>query len=90
MGNTSVSEFPAFVRNGILCSMLHEVFFALGEGLAGGEDNEAGMVWGCNCSGGQLAFSDLVCLDTLLHIVEGFQKGWEDNYPVMFTRNGRS
>ena len=38
-----VKEAPAFVVNRILCSMINEAFFVLGEGLASAEDR--GMVW---------------------------------------------
>jgi len=55
-----VKEAPAFVVNRILCSMINEAFFVLGEGLASAEDIDKGMVLGCNHPIGPLALSDLV------------------------------
>jgi 3-hydroxybutyryl-CoA dehydrogenase len=69
-----VNEAPAFVVNRILCSMLNEAFYALGEGLASAEDIDKGMVLGCNHPIGPLALSDMVGLDIVLHVVEGLQK----------------
>ena len=75
-----VNEAPAFVVNRILCAMLNEAFFALGEGLASAEDIDTGMVLGCNHPIGPLALSDLVGLETLLHVVVGLQKELGDKY----------
>ena len=61
-----VNEAPAFAVNRILCPMLNEAFFVLGEGVASAEDIDKGMVLGCNHPIGPLALSDLVGLDTLL------------------------
>lgn len=89
-----VNEAPAFVVNRILCTMLNEAFFALGEGLASPEDIDIGMVLGCNHPIGPLALSDLVGLETLLHVVEGLHKELGDKYrpaPVLvqLVRAGR-
>lgn len=69
-----VNEAPAFVVNRLLCSMLNEAFYTLGEGLASAEDIDKGMVLGCNHPIGPLALSDMVGLDIVLHVVEGLQK----------------
>lgn len=89
-----VNEAPAFVVNRILCAMLNEAFFALGEGLASPEDIDIGMVLGCNHPIGPLALSDLVGLETLLHVVEGLHKELGDKYRpapilVQLVRAGR-
>ncbi len=89
-----VNEAPAFVVNRILCTMLNEAFFALGENLASPEDIDIGMVLGCNHPIGPLALSDLVGLETLLHVVEGLHKELGDKYrpaPVLvqLVRAGR-
>jgi 3-hydroxybutyryl-CoA dehydrogenase len=75
-----VNEAPAFAVNRILCPMLNEAFFALGEGLATAEDIDKGMVLGCNHPIGPLALSDLVGLDTLLHAIEGLHSELGDKY----------
>jgi 3-hydroxybutyryl-CoA dehydrogenase len=75
-----VNEAPAFAVNRILCPMLNEAFFVLGEGVASAEDIDKGMVLGCNHPIGPLALSDLVGLDTLLHVQENLHKELGDKY----------
>jgi 3-hydroxybutyryl-CoA dehydrogenase len=89
-----VNEAPAFAVNRILCVMLNEAFFALGEGIASPEDIDTGMVLGCNHPIGPLALSDLVGLETLLHVVEGLHRELGDKYRpapllVQMVRAGR-
>ena len=75
-----VNEAPAFAVNRVLCPMLNEAFFVLGEGVATAEDIDKGMVLGCNHPIGPLALSDLVGLDTLLHIQENLYRELGDKY----------
>ncbi|MHB8829872.1 MAG: 3-hydroxyacyl-CoA dehydrogenase NAD-binding domain-containing protein [Syntrophales bacterium] len=75
-----VKEAPAFVVNRILCLMINEAFFVLGEGLTSPEDIDKGMVLGCNQPIGPLALSDLIGNDTLLHVMEGLHKELGDKY----------
>lgn len=75
-----VNEAPAFAVNRVLCTMLNEAFYALGEGIASGEDIDKGMVLGCNHPIGPLALSDLVGLETLLRVIEGMHKELGDKY----------
>ena len=89
-----VKEAPAFAVNRILCVMLNEAFFALGEGIASPEDIDKGMVLGCNHPIGPLALSDLVGLETLLHVVNGLHRELGDKYRpapllVQLVRAGR-
>jgi len=89
-----VNEAPAFVVNRVLCTMLNEAFFALGEGLASAEDIDKGMVLGCNHPIGPLALADLVGLETLLHVIEGLHRELGDKYRpapmlVQLVRAGR-
>jgi 3-hydroxybutyryl-CoA dehydrogenase len=75
-----VNEAPAFAVNRILCPMLNEAFFVLGEGVASAEDIDKGMMLGCNHPIGPLALSDLVGLDTLLHVQENLHRELGDKY----------
>jgi len=75
-----VKEAPAFVVNRVLCSMINEAFFVLGEGLASAEDIDKGMVLGCNHPIGPLALSDLIGNETLLRVIEGLHRELGDKY----------
>ncbi|HLA27644.1 MAG TPA: 3-hydroxyacyl-CoA dehydrogenase NAD-binding domain-containing protein [Syntrophales bacterium] len=75
-----VNEAPAFAVNRILCTMLNEAYYTLGEGVASAEDIDKGMVLGCNHPIGPLALADLVGNDTLLHIMEGMHRELGDKY----------
>lgn len=75
-----VNEAPAFAVNRVLCTMLNEAFFTLGEGVASAEDIDKGMVLGCNHPIGPLALSDMIGNDTLLHIMEGLNRELGDKY----------
>ncbi len=75
-----VNEAPAFAVNRVLCTMINEAFFAVGEGVASAEDIDTGMVLGCNHPIGPLALADLVGLETLLHVIEGLHEELGDKY----------
>jgi len=75
-----VNEGPAFVVNRVLCTMINEAFFTLGDGLATPEDIDKAMMLGCNHPIGPLALADLIGNDTLLHIVEGLHAELGDKY----------
>ena len=75
-----VKESPGFCVNRILVPLINEAFFALDEGLANAEDIDKGMVLGCNHPIGPLALSDMLGLDTILHILNDFQRELGDKY----------
>lgn len=75
-----VNEAPAFAVNRVLCTMMNEAFFALGEGVASAQDIDKGMILGCNHPIGPLALGDLVGLETLLRVIEGMHKELGDKY----------
>jgi len=82
-----VNEAPAFAVNRILCTMINEAFYALGEGVATAEDIDKGMVLGCNHPIGPLALSDLIGNDTLLRVMEGLHRELGDKYrPAPYLR----
>jgi 3-hydroxybutyryl-CoA dehydrogenase len=72
IGKTVVmaADSPGFVVNRILCPMVNEAIFALGEGLASKEDIDAGMKLGASHPMGPLQLADYVGLDTLLSVME--------------------
>jgi len=75
-----VKEAPGFCVNRILCPLINEAFFVLDEGIASAEDIDKGMVLGCNHPIGPLALADMLGLDTMLHVMEDFQKDLGDKY----------
>ena len=76
-----VKEAPGFAVNRILCPMINEAIFVLAEGIASAEDIDNAMTLGANHPIGPLALADMVGLDTMLLVLEGFHKELgEDKY----------
>jgi 3-hydroxybutyryl-CoA dehydrogenase len=75
----SVKNSPGFAVNRVLCPMINEAIFAVQEGIASAEDIDAGMKLGCSHPIGPLALADLVGLDTLLSVMEVFQRDYGDS-----------
>lgn len=74
----SVKNSPGFAVNRVLCPMINEAIFALQDGVASAADIDEGMKLGCNHPIGPLALADLVGLDTLLSVMEVFQRDFGD------------
>jgi 3-hydroxybutyryl-CoA dehydrogenase len=74
----SVKNSPGFAVNRVLCPMINEAIFALQDGVASAADIDEGMTLGCNHPIGPLALADLVGLDTLLSVMEVFQRDFGD------------
>jgi 3-hydroxybutyryl-CoA dehydrogenase len=76
-----VKEAPGFAVNRILCPMINEAIFVLAEGIAAAEDIDNAMTLGANHPIGPLALADMVGLDTMLLVLEGFHREiGEDKY----------
>ena len=76
-----VKEAPGFAVNRILCPMINEAIFVLAEGIASTKDIDDGMMLGANHPIGPLALADMVGLDTILFVLDGFHKELgEDKY----------
>ena len=76
-----VQEAPGFAVNRILCPMINEAIFVLAEGIASAKDIDDGMKLGANHPIGPLALADMVGLDTILFVLDGFHKELgEDKY----------
>jgi len=74
----TVGNGPGFAVNRILCPMINEAIFALGEGLATAADIDTAMKLGCNHPIGPLALADLIGLDTLLSVMSVFYERFND------------
>ena len=81
MGKVALScnDSPGFVSNRILCPMLNEAILTLEEGVAEPEAIDGIMKLGMNHPIGPLALSDLIGLDTVLHIMNVLHEGLNDD-----------
>jgi 3-hydroxybutyryl-CoA dehydrogenase len=74
----NVKNSPGFAVNRVLVPMINEAIFVLQEGVASAAEVDEGMRLGCNHPIGPLALADLVGLDTLLSVMEVFQRDFGD------------
>ena len=72
------ADSPAFIVNRILCPMLNEAIFALGDGVGNVVDIDTGLKLGANHPMGPLTLADFVGLDTLLSIMKVMQDATGD------------
>lgn len=81
IGKTSVQvrNSPGFVVNRLLCPMINEAAFALGEGLATAAEIDEAMKLGCNHPIGPLALCDLIGLDVELAVMQVLFEGFKDS-----------
>ncbi|RJU93145.1 MAG: 3-hydroxybutyryl-CoA dehydrogenase [Candidatus Poseidoniales archaeon] len=75
----SCNDAPGFVSNRILCPMLNEAILTLQEGVAEPEAIDGIMKLGMNHPIGPLALTDLIGLDTVLHIMNVLHDGLGDD-----------
>ncbi len=73
-----VRNSPGFVVNRMLCPMINEAIFALGEGLATAAEIDEAMKLGCNHPIGPLALGDLIGLDVELAVMQVLFEGFKD------------
>jgi len=73
-----VRNSPGFVVNRLLCPMINEAIFALGEGLATAEQIDQAMKLGANHPIGPLALADLIGLDVELAVMQVLFEGFKD------------
>ena len=74
----NVKNSPGFAVNRVLCPMINEAIFTLQDGVASAADIDEAMKLGCDHPIGPLALADLVGLDTLLSVMEVFQRDYGD------------
>jgi 3-hydroxybutyryl-CoA dehydrogenase len=71
-------DSPSFIVNRVLCPMMNEAIFALGEGVGSLVDIDTGLKLGANHPMGPIELADYVGLDTLLAIMQVMQKATGD------------
>jgi 3-hydroxybutyryl-CoA dehydrogenase len=74
-----VKNSPGFVVNRLLCPMINEAIFALGEGLATPQEIDDAMKLGCNHPIGPLALCDLIGVDVELAVMQVLFEGFKDS-----------
>jgi 3-hydroxybutyryl-CoA dehydrogenase len=70
-----VGDAPGLVLGRIVCQLVNEAAFALGEGVGSAEDVDDGMTLGLNHPRGPIAWSETVGLDHVLAVLDGL---WEE------------
>ncbi|WP_332671599.1 3-hydroxybutyryl-CoA dehydrogenase [Aromatoleum sp.] len=73
-----IRNSPGFVVNRMLCPMINEAIFALGEGLATAAEIDEAMKLGCNHPVGPLALCDMIGLDVELAVMQVLFQGFND------------
>jgi 3-hydroxybutyryl-CoA dehydrogenase len=78
-----VGDSPGLVLGRIVCQLVNEAAFALGEGVGSAADIDAGMVYGLNHPRGPLGWADQIGIDEVVAVLEGlrFELG-EERYRV--------
>jgi 3-hydroxybutyryl-CoA dehydrogenase len=78
-----VGDAPGLVLGRMVCQVVNEAAFALGEGVGSAEDIDAGMIHGLNYPRGILAWADEIGLDHVYAVLEGLSEEFgEERYRV--------
>jgi 3-hydroxybutyryl-CoA dehydrogenase len=72
------NDYPGFIINRILMSMINEAVYCLYHGVGSREDIDTVMTLGANHPMGPLALADLIGLDTCLAIMDTLFDGFKD------------
>ena len=68
---TWVADAPGLVLGRIVCQLVNEASFALGEGVGSASDIDTGMTLGLNHPRGPLEWADEIGLDVVLETLDG-------------------
>ena len=78
-----VGDAPGLVLGRMVCQVINECAFALGEGVGDADDIDAGMVHGLSYPRGPLAWGDQIGLDHVVGVLDGlYDELHEDRYRV--------
>jgi 3-hydroxybutyryl-CoA dehydrogenase len=76
-----VDDAPGLVLGRMVCQVINECAFALGEGVGSAEDIDAGMVHGLNYPRGPLGWADQIGLDHVVAVLDGlYEERREERY----------
>ena len=73
-----VGDGPGLVLGRIVCQLVNEAAFALGEGVGSARDIDAGMVLGLNHPRGPLEWADAIGLDHVLAVLDALQEHYRE------------
>jgi 3-hydroxybutyryl-CoA dehydrogenase len=69
-----VDDAPGLVLGRIVCQIINECAFALGEGLGTAADIDTGLVYGMNHPRGPLAWADEIGIDHVLTVLDALHE----------------
>ena len=76
-----VEDGPGLVLGRIVCQLVNEAAFAIGEGVGSAEDVDTGLTLGLNHPRGPVAWGDQIGLDEVLATIDGlFDERHEERY----------
>jgi len=73
-----VADAPGLGLGRIVCQLINEAAFALGEGVGSAADIDTGMVLGLNHPRGPLAWADAIGLDHVLAVLDGLSEEYRE------------
>ncbi|HEX4188808.1 MAG TPA: 3-hydroxyacyl-CoA dehydrogenase NAD-binding domain-containing protein [Solirubrobacteraceae bacterium] len=73
-----VGDAPGLVLGRIVCQLINESAFALGEGVGSAEDIDTGMVLGLSHPRGPLQWADAIGLEHVLAVLEGLSAEYRE------------
>jgi 3-hydroxybutyryl-CoA dehydrogenase len=76
-----VEDGPGLVLGRIVCQLVNEAAFAIGEGVGSADDVDTGLTLGLNHPRGAVAWGEAIGLDRVLATVDGlFEERHEERY----------
>jgi 3-hydroxybutyryl-CoA dehydrogenase len=66
-----VEDAPGLVLGRIVCQLVNEAYFAIGEGVGSGADVDAGLTLGLNHPRGPVEWGDAIGLDHVMAVLDG-------------------
>jgi 3-hydroxybutyryl-CoA dehydrogenase len=76
-----VGDGPGLVLGRIVCQLVNEAAFAIGEGVGSAEDVDAGLTLGLNHPRGPVAWGESIGLEAVLTTIDGlFEERREERY----------
>jgi 3-hydroxybutyryl-CoA dehydrogenase len=72
-----VDDAPGLVLGRIVCQLVNEAYFAIGEGVGSAEDVDAGLTLGLNHPRGPVEWGDAIGLEHVLAVLDGL---WDERH----------